>query len=202
MRGSRGVLRQTLLAFAFVFTALACCPAVFASESEKAFRLSPSDERKLAGTLAEECPDALYAARVGMAAAVLGRMRAPGYPDDLAGVLAGLRAEGAFGQPQEPQQSRPGPLCALLPGLRRFVSRVAGLPDPGDSGRLHELSLHAVRAAEAGADPAGGALDFRVVRAEHARDLLFNDSAEDARRQAVEAELRGYPLAIGEVGFR
>lgn len=169
-----------------------------------AVSLSPSDETVLARTLAEECPEVPYAARVGMAAAVLGRMGSPEHPDSLRDVLAELEREGAFGSP-EAERSRasvPGP--SSLFGVRRILSRlgdfIRGRREKGP--RLYELSLHAVRAAEAGADPMDGALSFRVVRPSRTPDFLFNDAGEDAESRRIGDELREYPLIVGGVGFR
>ena len=169
-------------------------------------RLTPDEEQLLALTLAESAPEASFAARVGMAAAVLGRMGSPGYPDALPEVLAGLRAEGAFGADRTDPHGETlsaGPLRSVGDLLSDGFARIAGTGAGEDADRrLTELSLHAVRLAEAGADPAGGALGFRIVRIPRARDFLFNDAGEDARLSEIRGALRDYPVILGDVGFR
>ena len=164
--------------------------------------LSASDEKLLARTLAEKCPEALYAARVGMAAAVLGRMESPAHPDSLRAVLAELEGEGSFGAVPSSLSGASGSPTGS--SLRRFLRNLAGLIRGGTDGgaRALELSLHAVRAAENGADPMNGALSFRVIRLPRVRDFLFNDAGEDADSRRIAEELREYPIAAGGVGFR
>ena len=83
-----------------------------AREADRSAGLTPAEEQLLAEVLAEKCPEALYAARVGMAAAVLGRMESPAHPDSLGEVLAELEVEGAFGavRPSPPGSSGSCPL--------------------------------------------------------------------------------------------
>ena len=189
-------LLAAALAFALILPSAAAEP-----EHSRDRALSSFDERRLARVLAEECPDVPYAARVGMAAAVLGRMDDPGYPDSLTEVLAGLYEEGSFGADRT-TSSHAG--RSLGDGVRRLLKRLSGaVTGRGDEKRrLLELSLHAVRAAEAGADPMDGALSFRVVRSSRPPDFLFNDSGEDAAESGIREALRGYPVIVGGVGFR
>lgn len=170
-----------------------------ARESDRSAGLTPAEEQLLAEVLAEKCPEALYAARVGMAAAVLGRMESPAHPDSLAGVLAELDEEGSFGAAPSSLSGSPtgNGLRRLLRGLNGMIQ---GRMDGG--ARALELSLHAVRAAENGADPMNGALSFRVIRHSRVRDFLFNDDGEDADSRRIAEELREYPIAAGGVGFR
>lgn len=189
-------LLAAALAFALILPSAAAEP-----EHSRVRALSSFDERRLARVLAEECPDVPYAARVGMAAAVLGRMDDPGYPDSLTEVLAGFWREGSFGA-ERTTSSHAG--RSLRDGVRRLLKRLSGaVTGRGDEKRrLLELSLHAVRAAEAGADPMDGALSFRVVRSSRPPDFLFNDSGEDTAESGIREALRGYPVIVGGVGFR
>jgi hypothetical protein len=165
--------------------------------------LSSADAFLLAETLAERCPDAPYAARVAMAAAVLGRMESPAYPDSLPDVLAQLEAEGSFGG-EGPDLSGRTRASAVLRGILDRLA--AGFAVPSgfavSADRIRELSSDAVRAAIGGADPARGALFFRYVPTPRTGDFRFDDSREDGFRRRMEKELAGYPLVIGTVGFR
>ena len=177
-------------------------PNAHAREADRRAVLTPAEERLLAEVLAEKCPEALYAARVGMAAAVLGRMESPAHPDSLRAVLAELEGEGSFGAVPSSLSGASGSPTGS--GLRRFLRDLAVLIRGGTDGgaRALELSLHAVRAAENGADPMNGALSFRVIRLPRVRDFLFNDAGEDADSRRIAEELREYPMAVGGVGFR
>ncbi len=159
--------------------------------------LSSADAFLLAETIADRCPDAPYAARVAMAAAVLGRMKSPAYPDSVPDVLAQMEAEGSFGR-EISDRSGGIRVSAVLRGI---VDRIpSGFAVSAD--RIRELSADAVRAASAGADPARGALEFRYVPTPRTGDFRFDDSREDGFRKLLENELAGYPLVIGTVGFR
>lgn len=195
--------REFSFAAALLLSALVLFPgSVRAIGEERRTALSPAEERILAEVLAEKCPEALYAARVGMAAAVLGRMESPAHPDGLREVLAELEGEGSFGTVPSSPPEAPG--LSTGNGLRRLLRGLNGLIRGGRDGgaRCFELSLHAVRAAEDGADPMNGALSFRAVRLSRVRDFLFNDAGEDADRRRIAEELRDYPVIAGNVGFR
>ena len=201
-------LRPLLAALALICLMPRLSTPVYAIESDRVENcrptLTPAEETLLSLTLAESAPEATYAARVGMAAAVLGRMRSPAYPDALPDVLDGLRAEGAFGKNDAAPSFYAGIPAALTRALGDRIAdlgRIVGTGVPSDE-RLAELSLHAVRAAEAGADPAGGALSFRIVRIPRSRDFFFNDAGEDTRKKKIADALRDCPLVLGEVGFR
>ena len=197
MRTKPAGIPAYLLAFFLIF--LFSCRA--GAQSDRA--MSSADAFLLSETLAERCPDAPYAARVAMAAAVLGRMENPAYPDSLPDVLAQLEAEGAFGRDAAAPSGK-SRISVLLHGItERFAAGLpipAGSPIPAD--RIRELSADAVRAASCGADPARGALSFRCVPMPRTGDFLFDDSREDGFRALLEKELAGYPLVIGTVGFR
>ena len=191
---------RSLLAAALAF--LLVLPSSAAEAEDRRTRaLSSSDERRLARILAEECPDVPYAARVGMAAAVLGRMDAPGYPDTLTEVLTGLYREGSFGADRGTSS---GGGRSFGDGVRRLLERLSGAVTGRGSERerLFELSLHAVRSAEAGADPVGGALSFRMIRSSRPPDFLFDDTGEDKAESRIRDALREYPVTVGGVGFR
>ncbi|MBQ3707596.1 MAG: cell wall hydrolase [Clostridia bacterium] len=136
-------------------------------------RLTARDRAYFASMLAANYGGDPYAAEVGIAALVLRRMRMPGYPDSAAGVIAALRAEGEF---------------LLPPDTKK---------DPGRMRRARD----AIRDAEAGMDPSGGALFFRSAPALSGFDLRFDDAREDAARRETERLLADCRVVCGRVGF-
>ncbi|MBQ4354144.1 MAG: cell wall hydrolase [Clostridia bacterium] len=98
--------------------------------------LLPEDAEYLARAMTRECSehDIPYAARVGIAAAVLNRMEDDRYPDTAAAVIA---AWDVF----LPPENTPVP----------------------DYEREYRLCMDACRSAGAGADPTDGALNFEFL---------------------------------------
>jgi len=96
----------------------------------------PEDTEYLVRAMTQECGryDIPYAARVGIAAAVLNRMEDDRYPDTAAAVID---AWDVFHSAEE-------------------------YPVP-DYEREYRLCMDACRSAEAGADPTGGALNFEYL---------------------------------------
>lgn len=105
--------------------------------------LLPEDADYLVHAMAQECSghDIPYAARVGIAAVILNRVENDRYPDTAAAVLSTWE----------------GPLFDTLP-----------LPADIDE---YRLCMDAYQAAETGADPTGGALNFDILDTD-----LVNDS--------------------------
>ena len=134
--------------------------------------LAPADEKYLIHSLAESYPEAGYAVRVGIAAVVLNRTEHRGFPDSAAGVIEGLRREGEFPKSGEADE------------------------------KLRRITADAVRVAEEGADPTGGALYFHTVRDKTGFDMDFDDEREDEGIKTAMEELADCPVVIDNVGFR
>ncbi|MBO6052169.1 MAG: cell wall hydrolase [Clostridia bacterium] len=148
-------------------------PEKHIEELEKC-RLTERDRAYLASMLAANYGGEPYAAQVGIAAVVLRRMHAAGYPDSAAGVIAALASEGEFTKMPSPE---------------------------GDPGRLRR-ARDAVRDALCGMDPSDGALVFHAAPETEGFDLRFDDAREDAADRAAAAILADCRVVCGRIGFR
>ena len=136
---------------------------------------APLDRDYLIGAIAANYADVCLAAQVGIAAAVLNRMETPGFPDSAAGAVVSFRADGEF---------------------------LKEVPEPGaEDAEAAARAAEAVRAAEAGADPAEGALYFEYVESGGGFDLDFDDLREDNAAKSVKEALGWCSVVIGNVGF-
>ncbi len=115
--------------------------------------------------------------------------------------------------------SYPDASFAEKTGIAAVVLRLAGMPGhpdtvggvvaacraEGEFGGFRDeprrTALDAVRAAEEGADPAHGAVRFRVFRASCGVDFRFDNAREERIRRAREKALQGYEIVIGNTGF-
>ncbi|MBR5681358.1 MAG: cell wall hydrolase [Clostridia bacterium] len=143
-------------------------------EERAEVRLTERDRAYLASMLAANYGGEPYAAQVGIAAVVLRRMGETGYPDSAAGVIAALASEGEFTKTPSP------------------------LEDPGRLRRARD----AVRDAQNGMDPSGGAMVFRSAPAASGFDLRFDDAREDAAERKAAEILADCRVVCGRIGFR
>ena len=161
----------------FLMIFFSCSAGVRAEEIS---RISEAEVDYLARAIAVSYPEVSFGGRVAIAAVVLNRMGAVGFPDSAGGAVMSLASEWEFSG----------------------VYKVAG--EVGE--KLLRLSSDAVEAAINGADPTGGALFFESISGiKRSPDLDFNDVSEDeSRREMQDYFIKKYGVSaviIDEIGF-
>ena len=164
---------KKLIIFAVCFAVLM---GTAAPSAVRAGEVKPEDAEFLVGSIAAEYGKLPYAARVGVVAVILNRMKAQAYPDTAAGVISTYRNEDG--------------------SLRFRARRLAA------SERALRMTRDAYAAVASGADVTGGALNFEFVDIDRGKlDLDFDDHGEDEHKREVAERCRKYKLVIDGVGF-
>ena len=141
------------------------------------------EEEYLAKAIATSYGELSYGGKIGVAAVVV-NIKKSGTAESLPSAVSALAAEGEF----------------------RGLWKIAGKVDE----ELYRICKDAVAAAINGADPTGGAMNFKRLGKKAKADLRFDDSGEDAAQREMWCEL-GYladktvgevvPIIIDGIGF-